>query len=147
MSAFNLTRRSVLAAALLAPTAAWARVRAREGVFVDVSPLRREGDNTDADYLARMLPGYIVAFVGPGHSVSVRIDNISYGAPGSAGGNPNNATDTIEGVGIVDGRTIPITATLIVAPMFPDPTGYGAHERQDMLARSFAHWLGRPSAF
>jgi hypothetical protein len=144
MSRAGLTRRVAMAAALLAPSAVWARPRA--GVYVDVSQLRRDGDNTDADYFERVMPGYIQAAL-PGRRVSARIDSVSYGPPGSAGGNVDGAVDTIEGVGIVDGHEIPITATHVVTTMFPDPTGYAAHERQDVLARSFAQWLGRPAAF
>jgi hypothetical protein len=114
---------------------------------VDVSPLRRDGDNTDADYFARVLPGYIEAAVGPGRRVSVRVDSVSYGTPGSAGGNITRAVDRIEGVGALDGRTFPVLSTIIAEVILPDPAGYAAHERQDTLARAFAQWLPRQAGW
>lgn len=112
--------------------------------MVDVSPLRRSGDNTDADYLAETLPGYLRQYVGPGHSVRARIDSVTYGPPGSNGqANASGAVDTIEGVGFIDGREIPLTCSLQASVSFPDVGGYAARLRQDMLARAFAQWLPR----
>jgi hypothetical protein len=147
-----LSRRAALGFLLAgAPAAALAaRRRAYEaapvGPLVDVSPLRRYGDNTDADFLAEMLPGYLRQIFGPGHSVRVRIDSATYGAPGSNGSiNNNGAVDTIEGVGWVDGREIPVQSSIQTAVYFPDVGGYAARTRQLLLGQSFAQWLARES--
>lgn len=139
----GLTRRAVLLAGSGAVWPAFARSR----IVVDVSPLRRAGDSTDADYLARVLPGYLAEYFGPGHDVSVRIDSVTYGPPGSNGTSSDGAVDWIEGVGVVDGRSIPLTCSNVTSVSFPDPTGYAAHQRQDDLARAFAHWLPRQAAW
>ena len=139
----SLTRRAVLLAGLGAASPAFARGR----VSVDVSPLRRAGDNTDADFLAHVLPGYLAEYIGPGHSVSVRIDSVTYGPPGSGGGNTDSAVDWIEGVGVVDGRSVPLTCSHVTSVSFPDPTGYAVRQRQDDLARAFAQWLPRQAAW
>jgi hypothetical protein len=139
-----LTRRSALAAILLAvPGAALATPRAGR-IVVDVSALRRDGDNTDADFLAEVLPGYLSQAFGPGRSVVARIESVSYGVPGSIGHTGGNgAVDTIEGVAVVDGRTVPLFCSLVTSVSLPDVGGYGARMRQDQLARSFAQWLPR----
>ena len=144
----NLTRRAALAALILgAPAAALAASRSGR-IVVDVSALRARGDNTDADYLAQVLPGYLSETFGSGHNVLARIDSLSYGPPGSNGQAHNNgAVDTIEGVGVVDGRTVPLTCTLIATVSLPDVGGYAARMRQDQLARSFAQWLPRQMGF
>jgi hypothetical protein len=143
-----ISRRFALGALFVgAPVAAFARRHDRAwpgGEMVDVSPLRRVGDNTDADYLAETLPGYLRQYMGPGHSVRVRIDSVNYGVAGSNGLARNNgAVDTIEGVGFVDGREVPLSCSLQTTVVFPDIGGYAARLRQDMLARSFAQWLPR----
>ena len=143
------SRRAVLGLLIAtAPGAALAARRRNEapprgGVFVDVSPLRRIGDNTDADYLAEVLPRYLTQQFSPGRSVAARIDSGTYGPPGSGGGWDNRAVDTIEGVGRVAGREIPVQSSLQDVASFPDIGGYGARERQDLLAQSFAQWLAR----
>jgi hypothetical protein len=140
MTLSGLTRRSALLGGL---GAAWPAF-ARGGAGVDVSPLRAQGDNTDADHFARVLPGYLARSIGPGHSVHVRIDSVVYGPPGSNGQAGNNgAVDWIEGVGFVDGRAVPLTCSLVVSVSLPDVAGYYAHLRQDNLARAFAQWLPR----
>ena len=145
----KVTRRFALGALIAAlPVAAAARprrTRAEEGGFaVDVSPLRRYGDNTDADYFEDVLPGYLRQSFGPGRFVRVRIDAVTYGAPGSDGNSHGiNAIDTIEGVGFAGGQEIPLTCTVIATVWLPDIGGYGARQRQDTLARSFAQWLPR----
>ena len=138
----GLSRRAVLLAGLGAAWPAFARGR----VAVDVSPLRAQGDNTDADFLARVLPGYLAEFA-PGRSVNVRIDSVTYGPPGSDGRNSDGAVDWIEGVGIVDGRSVPLTCSQVTSVSFPDPTGYAARQRQDNLARAFAQWLPRQAGW
>lgn len=114
------------------------------GIFVDVSPLRRNGDDADADFLARALPFYLRESFAPGHDVRVRIDSVTYGPPGS-NGTPydNHAIDSIEGVGWVDGREVPLTCSVVADVIQPGFDAYGAHVRQDTLARSFAQWLPR----
>ena len=140
MSQTGLTRRAALGALLAgAPSFAFARGR---GPAVDVSPLRRNGDNTDADFLSEALPGYLSAAFGAGRDVRVRIDSVFYGPPGSNGQQSNNgAIDSIEGVGWLDGREAPLTCSVVATIMYPDIGGYGARQRQDTLARSFAQWL------
>ena len=142
------TRRLALALLFAGAPAALAAKRraapAQAGISVDVSPLRRSGDATDADYLAEVLPGYLAAAFGPGRNVRVRIDSVSYGPPGSNGQQSNNgAVDTIEGVGWIDGREVPLTSSVQTQVSFPDIGGYAARQRQDQLARSFAQWLPR----
>jgi len=146
----GLTRRFALGALLAAAPFAALAARRRSGyieapgggVLVDVSPLRRWGDNTDADFLEAALPGYLAETFGPGHSVRVRIDSVTYGVAGSNGLPDNNgAVDTIEGVGWVDGREVPLMSSIQTTVSFPDIGGYAARQRQDQLARSFAHWL------
>jgi hypothetical protein len=146
----GLTRRFALVALFVAsPLAALARVRRpgaapRGRIAVDVSPLRRYGDNTDADYLAEALPGYLRESLGPGHDIAVRIDNVTYGTPGSDGRRDNTgAVDNIEGFGTVDGRSTPVYSSIVTEVTLPDVGGYAARIRQDMLARSFAQWLSR----
>ena len=63
------------------------------------------------------------------------------GSNGQASG--NGAVDTIEGVGVIDGREVPLTCSLQTPVCFPDVGGYAARKRQDMLARAFAQWLPR----
>jgi hypothetical protein len=142
-----LTRRSALALLFVAaPSVALAdhRKETRRGVVVvDVSPLRRSGDNTDADFLAAVLPGYLVEQFGPQKNVAARIDSITYGPPGSSGGSNSRAFDTIEGVGRVDGREFPIRTSIQTAVTLPDVGGAAARVRQDQLARSFAQWLAQ----
>ncbi|MDE3175199.1 MAG: hypothetical protein KGM15_03715 [Pseudomonadota bacterium] len=146
-----ITRRAALAALFAAaPVAALAKRRrtpqaAPAGrILVDVSPLRANGDNIDADFLADALPGYLAKQFGPGHDVRVRIFDVSFGVAGSNGQvTGNGAVDSIEGVGLVDGREIPLFATVQTTVYFPDIGGYWAHERQDQLAQSFAQWLAR----
>jgi len=142
-----LTRRSALALLFAAaPAAALAdhRRETRRGVvIVDVSPLRHSGDNADADFLADVLPGYLVEQFGPQRNVSARIDSVTYGPPGSSGGSNDHAFDTIEGVGRVDGREFPIQTSIQTAVTLPDVGGYAARVRQDQLARSFAQWLAQ----
>jgi hypothetical protein len=137
-----LTRRAALAALVIgAPVAALAASRSGR-IAVDVSALRRDGDNTDADYFAEVLPGYLRESFGPGRTVLARIESVVYGTPGSNGqSNGIGAVDWIEGVGIVDGRSVPLTCSVIATVYQPDVGGYGARRRQDQLARSFAHWL------
>jgi len=145
----NVTRRFALGALIAAfPVAAIARPhrpRAEEGgVAVDVTPLRRYGDNTDADFLEAVLPGYLRQSFGPGRFVRVRIDSVTYGPPGSDGNSHGiNAIDTIEGVGFAGGEEVPLTCTVIATVFLPDIGGYNARLRQDTLARSFAQWLPR----
>ncbi len=144
-----ISRRSALSVLLAAlPAAAFASKRRaaapRSGISVDVSPLRANGDNIDADYLAEALPGYLRQSFGPGRSVRVRIDSVSYGAPGSNGQlNNNGAVDSIEGVGEAGGREVPLFCALQTTVTLPDIDGSAARLRQDMLARSFAQWLPR----
>ena len=127
----------------LAALAAVSPAFARGGFSVDVSPLRANGDATDADHFARVLPGYLAQSL-PGHNVRVRIDSVYYGPPGSTGGSHgDNAVDWIVGEGIVDGRTVPLTCSLIVWVRSPDIGGVQARERQDDLAQAFAQWLPR----
>jgi len=137
-----MTRRAAIGAlAFGAPVAAYAAARSGR-IVVDVSPLRRNGDNTDADYLAEVLPGYLRASFGPGAASSPAIESVSYALPAATGTRTTMAAvDTIEGVGIVDGRTVPLTCTVIATVSLPDIGGYAARLRQDMLARSFAQWL------
>ncbi len=137
MSPPGLTRRATLGALLAAPGLALAR-----NPGVDVSPLRRNGDNTDADFLEAALPGYLRQAFGPGRDVRVRIDSLYYGPPGSDGRQSGNgAIDTIEGVGWLDGREAALTCSVVATVSLPDIGGYGARMRQDTLARSFAQWL------
>ena len=141
-----LSRRSALALLFAAaPAAALAdhRKETRRGVVsVDVSPLRRAGDNTDADFLAAVLPGYLVDQFGPQKNVAARIDSVTYGPPGSSG-KLDRAFDTIEGVGRIDGRDYPIQSSIQTTVSLPDVGGSAARVRQDQLARSFAQWLAQ----
>jgi hypothetical protein len=139
------TRRLLIAALLAgAPAAAFARSRPAPRIRVDVSPLRRKGDRINADYLAQFLPIFLAGQFGPGHDVRVRIDDVTYGAPGSNGQvDGNGAVDSIEGVGWVDGREIPLFSALQTQISLPDVGNYQAHLRQEMLAKSFAQWLAR----
>ena len=121
MSRPGLTRRVLLLGSGFAISPAWAR----GGVAVDVSPLRANGDATDADQFARTLPGYLAESL-PGHQVRARIDSVYYGDPGSAGGgHSDGAVDWIVGVGFVDGRAVPLTCSLVVWVRSPDVGGYG----------------------
>ena len=136
----GLTRRAALGG-LLAAAPAFAFARGR-GPAVDVSPLRRNGDNTDADFLSQALPGYLRQAFGPDRDVRVRIDSVYYGPPGSDGRQRGNGViDSIEGVGWLDGREAALTCSVVATVSFPDIGGYGARMRQDTLARSFAQWL------
>jgi len=144
-----ITRRIALGAIVSALPAAAFAARKRQyapqpRILVDVSPLRRNGDDIDADFLAGVLPHYLSLAFGPGHDVRVRIDNVTYGPPGS-NGTPydTHAVDWIEGVGWIDGREIPLTCSVQADVIQPDIGGYGARTRQDTLARSFAQWLPR----
>ena len=144
-----ITRRIALAALVSAlPAAAFAahrrRYAPRERILVDVSPLRRNGDNANADFFADVLPGYLSQSFGPGHDVRVRIDSVTYGPPGSDGSpNGGQAVDWIEGVGWIDGREVPLTCSVIAQVYRANLSAYGARLRQDTLARSFAQWLPR----
>lgn len=143
-----LTRRAALGLALaLVPGLAGAARRRSPwpgAAVVDVSPLRQRGDVVNADFLARYLPGYIGELLGPGHSFSARIDDVTYGPPGSTGGIGNNGViDSIEGVGRIDGREIPVRATLVGSLSLPDIGNYQAQQRQLRLAQSFAQWFVR----
>ena len=144
-----VTRRAALsvlfAAAPLTALAARRRASAAQGgILVDVSPLRRNGDNVDADYLSQVLPAYLRRYVGPGHNVRARIDSVTYGAAGSNGnGSGYGAVDSIEGAGWVDGRETPMFCTIQATVYNPDIGGYGARIRQDQLALAFAQWLPR----
>jgi hypothetical protein len=146
-----ISRRAALAALFAgAPlTALAARRRDLEGVGsgrirIDVSPLRRSGDNTDADYFEDAMPALLSRSVGPGHDVRVRIDDVFYGSAGSNGQiNGNGAVDSIEGVGWIDGREVPVACNIQATVYFPDIDGYGARLRQHNLAQSFAEWLPR----
>lgn len=147
-----ITRRIVLGGLVSAlPAAAFAAHRRphreyapQPRILVDVSPLRRDGDETDADFLAEALPHYLEQSFGPGHDVRVRIDSVTYGPPGSDGmPSDTHAVDSIEGVGWVDGRSVPLTCTVIADVIQPGFGNYGARIRQDTLARSFAQWLPR----
>jgi hypothetical protein len=149
----GLTRRSALSALFaLAPVAALASTRHHQnawpgyngGISVDVSPLRRDGDNTDADFLADVLPGYLRQSFGGSVNIQVRIDDVVYGTPGADGtGHSDSTIDYIEGVGRMNGREVPLLCSVPTQIFIPDSTGYGAHLRQDTLARSFAQWLPR----
>ena len=146
-----LTRRNALGVLLSAlPVAALAahrrppRVAPQGRISVDVSPLRRNGDDTDAEFLSRLLPHYLSLSFPPGHDVRVRIDDVNYGTPGSDGmPGETHAVDSIEGMGWVDGREVPLTCTVIADVIQPGFGNYGAQVRQDTLARSFAQWLPR----
>ena len=144
-----ITRRIALGGLIAAlPAAAFAAHRRQYapqgGIFVDVSPLRRDGDNTDADFLSEALPHYLAQSFGPGHDVRVRIDSVVYGTPGSDGmPGETHAVDSIEGEGWVDGRSAPLMCSVIADVIQPGFGNYGARMRQDTLARSFAQWLPR----
>jgi hypothetical protein len=145
-----VTRRAALSVLFAAgPLTALAAGRKRlDGapgrILVDVSPLRRNGDVLNADYLAAVLPGFLRQNFGPGHDVRVRIDSVSYGIPGSNGqSNGNGAVDSIEGVGWIDGRETPLFCALQTTVGLPDIGDYQAHQRQYMLALAFAQWLPR----
>ena len=145
-----ITRRSALAGLISAlPVAAFASKRAykaapRERISVNVSPLRVQGDTIDANFLEEMLPGYLAQYVGPGHDVHVRIDSVTYGPPGGNGQFlGNGAVDSIEGVGVVDGREVPVFVSIQTQVYLPDQFGYAARVRQEVLARAFAQWLPR----
>ena len=147
----SISRRAALGVLFTAaPLSALAAPHRREDggasgrIAVDVSPLRRSGDNTDADYFQTALPAFLRESFGPGHDVRVRIDDVVYGSPGSNGqANGTGAVDSIEGVGWVDGREIPLTCSIQATVYSPDVGGYGARLRQLMLAQSFAQWLPR----
>jgi hypothetical protein len=149
----GLTRRSALSALFaFAPIAAFASKRHHEnawpgyngGISVDVSPLRRDGDNTDADFLAQALPGYLRQSFGGSVNLQVRIDDVTYGTPGADGtGHSDRTIDYIEGVGRINGREVPLMCSVPTEISIPDIGGYGARLRQDTLARSFAQWLPR----
>jgi len=147
----SISRRAALGVLFAAaPLSALAAPHRREDggasgrIAVDVSPLRRSGDNTDADYFQTALPAFLRESFGPGHDVRVRIDDVVYGSPGSNGqANGTGAVDSIEGVGWVDGREIPLTCSIQATVYSPDVGGYGARLRQLMLAQSFAQWLPR----
>jgi hypothetical protein len=144
-----ITRRIALGGLLSAlPAAAFAAHHrpsaSRQDILVDVSPLRRDGDNTDADFLAQALPHYLAQSFGPGHDVRVRIDSVTYGPAGGDGSaDETHAVDWIEGEGWVDGRSVPLTCSVIADVIQPGFGNYGARTRQDTLARSFAQWLPR----
>jgi hypothetical protein len=125
-------------------------------IEVDVSGVRQSGDTVSADRIARELPALLQSsFAGrlaPGDRrapiLRARIDFVTYGSNGSAGG-PNStvAVDSIEGAGIVigaGGRPIayyPLRATLLAHPDLLDSTGVSERVRTYNLAQSFASWL------
>jgi hypothetical protein len=125
-------------------------------IEVDVSGVRESGDVVSADRIARELPALLqTTFAGrlaPGDRrapiLRARIDFVTYGSNGSAGGpDPTVAIDSIEGAGIVvgsGGRPIasyPLRATLVAHPDFLDNTGVSERVRTYNLAQSFAYWL------
>jgi hypothetical protein len=164
MSLPVLSRRSafcVLAAGLAAPLLA-SRASAQpttrfRAIQVDVSNVRRSGDNVSADRIARELPALLQrSFAGhlaPGDRgapvLRARVDSVTYGSNGSATtpGNPYGAKDYIEGAGLVIGpggrviATYPILTAVIANLDLLDITGQSGRTRTSNLAQSFAYWL------
>ena len=137
---------------LAAPSGSFSSIR------VDVSPLRKSGDNEVADWVSAVLPAalhqsfaaYLTGARGAPTLVA-RIDQVIIGPShsGGFGGNPvQDAIDGIEGVGIVVGprgqeiASYPLYSavgadTYINMPYQLDIT----RRRVETVAQSFAQWL------
>ncbi len=153
------SRRAALAA--LASLPAWAALAAAapwtfRAIEVDVSPLRRVGDNASADLIAAELPDLLRQSLAgrftPGDRLAptlrARVDSLTFG-PRPSGGHHGGggAIDFIEGAAVViggGGREVAVYPFLSSSLAHPDPfdvTGEAARLRVTNLARGFAYWL------
>jgi hypothetical protein len=159
-----LTRRALvgaLAALAAAPGLAAAApplagIRFRE-IRVDVAPLRANGSEDFADWVAAELPGLLrksfAAYLAPGDrnasTLVARIDEVFLGPAGSMIDDPSgDARDGIQGTGIVLGPNgKPIASYPLYSAVGAD-TYFGmpyqleiTQRRVETLAQSFAQWL------
>ena len=148
---------AMLAAPLLASRASAQPTTRFRAIEVDVSNVRRSGDNVSADRIARELPallkGSFAGHLAPGARgapvLRARVDCVTYGSEGSATtpANPYGAKDYIEGAGLVigpGGRVVasyPLLTSVIAHPDLTDITGQSGRTRTTTLAQSFAQWL------
>lgn len=156
-----LTALTALGAAFAAPAFALAALPngSFSAIRIDVSPLRKNGDDQVADWVAAVLPAALhqsfASYLTPGArgapTLVVRIDQVIIGPQhsGGFGGNPvQDAIDGVEGVGIVvgpGGREIasyPLYSAVgadayINMPYQLDIT----RRRVETAAQSFAQWL------
>ena len=156
-----LTALTALGAFAAAPGIAMAAVPngSFSSIRIDLTPLRKNGDDEVADWVAAVLPAALhqsfASYLTPGArgapTLVARIDQVIIGPShsGGFGGNPvQDAIDGIEGVGIVVGprgqeiASYPLYSavgadTYINMPYQLDIT----RRRVETVAQSFAQWL------
>ena len=166
MGELQWTRRAALAAltmaaasaAVTASAAPASEFRFRE-IRVDVSPLKAKDEDDAAQWVAAVLPGYLkqtfAKYLAPGdRSAGVlvaRIDDVAIGTAGSRmsiGFLSNDATDGIEGAGVVldaHGRVVgsyPLYSSVGADSLQNSPYQTDIIRRRvETLAASFAEWL------
>jgi len=157
MSTFGFTRRAslgVLGAVALGcaamPSGAFARTHAMGGIHVDVTPLRENGGDPTAAWVAQSLPGALArafAELGrPGAAVSVTIDYVILGTgPSSGFGIPVQSLDQMIGEVTIDGVAHPLRATSSYYPMAVDQPLFeqANFDRVTRLSQAFAYWAAR----
>ncbi len=163
-----VSRRAALAA--LSVALAWSAVgragdaalpaRRFRSIEVDVQPARDLDVGVLADWIAQDLPAALrksfAAYLAPSDRnapvLRIRIDSVTLGPPGGAGGGTfmtiaNDTIDYIEGAGVVVGprgqeiASYPLLCSLRASTRTPDPEGIGGRLRTTALAQSFAQWL------
>jgi hypothetical protein len=148
---------AILAASLRASSAFPAGTQYRfRAIEVDVNPLREGGDTDSADRIARELPPLLqksfAAHLAPGDRTApvlrARIDFVSFGLQGSAGGPRSTmAMDFIEGAAVIvapGGRataTYPLRCSLAVNVNLNDISGEMGRLRVINLEHALAQWL------
>jgi hypothetical protein len=157
MSTFELTRRAslgvfgvvALVCAALS-SGALALTHAGAGIHVDVAPLRANGGDPTAAWVAQTLPGALArAFAEqgrPGAAVSVTIDYVMLGAASNRSfGAVLQALDQMVGEVTIDGVAHPLRATSTYYPMAIDQPLFerSNFDRVSRLSQAFAYWVAR----
>ncbi len=156
MSAFELTRRTVLVAFVAlagSPAVAARRALARLGPFggirVDVAPLLANSGEPTAGWVAQTLPAALSqALAAAGRSgtpVSVRIDYVMLGSNSGGAGPAGSSPDQMVGVVTIGGVERPLRASTWYYPMPTDNTmiEQSNYDRVFQLSRAFADWIAR----
>jgi len=118
----------------------------RNGIRVDVTPLRENAGDPTATWVQRELPGALEhALAGrtlPGPLI-VRIDYLTLGPNTPASIHGGSSPDNISGVMFIGGARIPVRATTsyMASPVDQTVIEQSNHERVAQLVQALAYWI------